>query len=55
MRIPMVEVVPMSRPRTQGIGCRLAGFVIPANAGIQTRVGARLRWIPAFAGMTRRV
>jgi hypothetical protein len=37
MRIPMVEVVPMSRPRTQGMESRLARFVIPANAGIQTR------------------
>ena len=37
MRIPMVEVVPMSRPRTAGHGSRLASFVISANAGIRTR------------------
>jgi hypothetical protein len=37
MRMPMVEVVPMSRPRTRGMELRLAYFVIPAQVGIQTR------------------
>ena len=31
----MVEVVPMSRPRTQGMKSRLACFVMSAQAGIQ--------------------